>query len=448
MNGRQDTIAAIATPSGSGAIGIVRLSGPDSLTIARRISRTQPQPRHAHFCTFLDQDNRVIDNGILLYFPAPNSFTGEDVIELQGHGGPIVLNMLLKQMLQYGARPARPGEFSERAYLNGRIDLLQAEAIADLINSASERAARSAARSLEGEFSETVNRIVEDMIALRVYIEGALDFPEEEIDFLAGQDINARLDALLHRLEELLARAEAGRRLGSGLRVAIIGRPNVGKSSLLNRLLQVDRAIVTEIAGTTRDTIEDTVLIEGTPVTIVDTAGIREPADPVEREGIRRSRDQAARADVILLMTDSRDVDISGVWVDVPAAGGTPIIVHNKIDRHDLPASLQTIDGQEHVFLSAKTGAGLDLLKQRLAERAGTADAGEDVILARQRHTDALRSAAAQVRSGLDAFRQARSAELLAEELRKAQESLGSITGGFHNDELLGEIFSRFCIGK
>lgn len=448
MSGRQDTIAAIATAAGNGAIGIVRLSGPHSLQIGRRIGGIEPTPRHAHFCTFRDGHNRIIDQGLLLYFPAPNSFTGEDMIELHGHGGTIVLNLLLKQMLDSGARLARPGEFSERAYLNDRMDLLQAEAIADLINSSSERAARSAARSLEGEFSENIHHIVDRLIALRVYTEGALDFPEEEIDFLAGPEMEKRVGSLLEDFNILLKRADAGRKLGTGLRVVIAGRPNVGKSSLLNRLVQADRAIVTEIAGTTRDTIEDTVLIEGAAVTLVDTAGIRKSDDPVEREGIRRTRDEIAKADAVILVTDEVDIDIDQLCNDIPEASSAPIIVHNKIDLHDQLARQQKIDDYTHIFVSAVTGAGMDLLRQQLAKTGGMADIGEDVILARQRHIDALQTARQYVCSGLDVFRKLHSAELLAEELRRAQQLLGGITGEFHNEDLLGEIFSRFCIGK
>lgn len=448
MQDRQDTIAAIATAPGAGAIGIVRMSGPQSLPIARQISATEPRPRHAHFCDFRDEQDRIIDQGLLLYFPAPNSFTGEDMVEFQGHGGDVVLNILLKRLLDLGARLARPGEFSERAYMNDKMDLVQAEAIADLISSASERAARSAASSLEGEFSRAIHDLVQQIISLRVMIESALDFPEEEIDFIDAREVNAKLDAVRASVEELLSFAEAGRRLRSGLRVAIIGRPNVGKSSLLNQLVRLERAIVTEIAGTTRDTVEETVMLNGCPVTIIDTAGLRESDDPVEQEGIKRSREALSRADLIMLVTDQLDEDLSMMMGEVNKTDTSLMIVHNKIDASGIRAESITRDGTRHVFVSARTGEGMDLLREALAERAGAADAGEHVILARQRHIDALTVARDRLASGDHVFTLSRSAELLAEELRKAQEALGTITGEFHNDELLGEIFSTFCIGK
>jgi len=449
MADRQDTIAAIATPPGNGGIGIVRLSGSNSLRIAGEITRAEVMPRQTYVRTFHDQQNRIIDRGILIYFKSPHSFTGEDVIEFHAHGGRIVLGLLLQEALDRGARLARPGEFSERAYLNDRIDLIQAEAIADLIESQSAQAARSAARSLEGEFSASINRIIDSLISLRVFIEGALDFPEEEIDFLAGSDVQERLTQIGAMLGTLSSRATAGRKLAAGLRVAIIGRPNVGKSSLLNRLVQASRAIVTEIPGTTRDTIEDTFLVKGMPVTLVDTAGIRDSADPVEQEGIRRSRDEMIKADVILLMgdTNTAGIDESGLMPELEQTGKM-IILHNKIDLYAGQPGSQKIDGIRHIHISALTGAGMEMLIEALAEITGVSGDFEDVVLARQRHINALHAAQAAIAAGAAAYKSSGSAELLAEELRNAQQLLGGITGQFHNDDLLGEIFSRFCIGK
>lgn len=450
MADRQDTIAAIATPAGNGGIGIVRLSGRNSLQIAREISRIDAKPRYAHFCTFRDQLGRTIDQGILIYFKGPNSFTGEDVIELHGHGGQTVLNLLLTETLLRGARLARAGEFTERAYLNDRIDLVQAEAIADLIDSVSTQAVRSAARSLEGEFSESINRSIDKLITLRVFIESALDFPEEEIDFLAKADLDKQLQSLAETLDVLLIRAIAGSKLRAGLRAAIVGRPNVGKSSLLNRLAQASRAIVTEIAGTTRDTIEDTVLIDGAPLNIVDTAGIRESSDPVEQEGIKRSRNEIKKADVILLMTDNDDerVDAFGILQDEPQARQRLVVIHNKIDVYNKAPSIQIIEGVQHVYLSARTGAGVEMLREVLKQMTGAGEVGEDAVMARQRHINALQSTKEFIVAGAAAYKTGGSAELLAEDLRKAQQALGEITGEFHSEDLLGEIFSRFCIGK
>lgn len=448
MSDRQDTIAAIATPSGNGGIGIVRLSGKKSLDIARAITGSEPLPRYAHVCTFRDPLGRTIDQGILIHFKAPASFTGEDIVEFQAHGGRVVMQLLLQAVLHEGARLARPGEFTERAYLNDRIDLVQAEAIADLIECTSSHAARSAIRSLEGEFSENIQRLVDQLVSLRVYVESALDFPEEEIDFLANPALLVQLESALTTLDSLILRAEAGRRLRGGVRVAIIGKPNVGKSSLLNRLAQTNRAIVSAIAGTTRDTIEDSVLIEGIPVTIIDTAGVHDSADPVEQEGIKRSRDEIEKADIILLMTEKKHTDLPAEIRKSGTLDSRVLIVHNKIDVYGDEPRLEMMGNVPHVYISALTGAGMELLLQQLSGTAGLAHVGEDAILARQRHLTALQAARARVHEGIDVFRKAGAAELLAEELRKAQLYLGSITGEFHNDELLGEIFSRFCIGK
>jgi len=450
MADRKDTIAAIATPAGNGGIGIVRLSGSTSLQIALAITSIHPQPRHAHFCTFRDHEEHIIDKGVLLFFKGPESFTGEDVIEFHGHGGQMVLGLLLHEALIQGARMARPGEFTERAYLNDRIDLVQAEAIADLINSSSARSARSAARSLEGVFSAQINHTIETLISLRVFVEGALDFPEEEIDFLAKSDLVQRLQDLFETLTNLLRRADAGNKLKSGLRVAIIGSPNVGKSSLLNRLTGTNRAIVTDIAGTTRDTIEEAVLLDGVQIHIVDTAGLRVATDPVEQEGIRRTRLEIDKADAILWVIDT-DPDSS--IIDVRAELGSKpeqklVLIRNKIDIDEILPFERTINGALCLGVSAYTGAGFDILEGILKNLAGISESEEDLIFARQRHLDAIRVAKDAVHSGMEAYRLSGSAELLAEELRKAQAHLGEITGEFHNEDLLDEIFSRFCIGK
>lgn len=450
MADRKDTITAIATPAGNGGVGIVRLSGPASFEIARALTGVRPKPRHAHFCTFRDQEQHILDKGILLYFKGPESFTGEDVIELHGHGGQVVLGLILRETLIRGARLAGPGEFTERAYLNGRIDLIQAEAIADLINSSSGRAARSAARSLDGVFSEYINQSIEKLISLRVFVDGALDFPEEEIDFLAKSDLLKRLQDLYDTLTKLLRRASAGNKLRSGLRVVIIGRPNVGKSSLLNRLLGTNRAIVTAVAGTTRDTIEESVLLDGVQLHIIDTAGLRAAEDLVEQEGIRRTRLEVDKADAILMVIDSdSDRDTAELKAELALKPDQQLLlIRNKIDVDGSMPYERVTAGVLSLGVSAQTGAGLDLLERALKNLTGISEAEEDLLLARQRHVEAIRVAVDAIHSGMESYLKSGSAELLAEELRKAQTRLGEITGEFHNEDLLGEIFSTFCIGK
>ena len=449
MTGRQDTIAAVATPQGTGGIGIVRLSGPASLAIAREITGlAQVRPRYACYTAFRDRDGGLIDRGILLYYRAPSSYTGEDVIELQGHGGRVVMGLLLKAVLAAGARPARPGEFTERAYLNGKLDLIQAEAVADLIESRSVQAARSAARSLEGEFSSRVHALRDALVSLRVLVEGALDFPEEEIDFLKDESLGVKLSDIESGLEHILEGARRGRRLREGLRVAIIGRPNVGKSSLLNALTRTDRAIVTEIAGTTRDVIEEELQLDGLAINIVDTAGIREPGDAVEREGVRRTMAELERADLLLLVTDRDETTLDEApWQEMPAGSRSTILVHNKIDLRGVPPGIRESPEGAHVSLSARTGEGLPLLIDALQSRAGETS-GEDVVLARARHVRALEEAKRHVDDASRLHADRCGPELIAEELGNAQKSLGEITGEFHAEDLLGEIFSRFCIGK
>ena len=441
-----DTIAAIATAPGRGGVGVVRVSGASLGAFAFELCGREPKPRTAHFMRFLDAEERVIDEGILLYFSAPASFTGEDVLELQGHGGPVVMQMLLERCLQLGARLAEPGEFTRRAFLNGKLDLAQAESVADLIEASTAAAARSAVRSLSGRFSEEVHRIVDALIDLRMLVEATLDFPEEEIDFLESARALPRLDAIRAQVEELLDRARQGALLRSGLNVVLVGEPNVGKSSLLNQLAGEDRAIVTEIAGTTRDALRETIQIEGIPLHIIDTAGLRETVDTVERIGIERTWREIERADVILRLVDAVQGEPSDDDIDrrLPPSVRR-ITVVNKIDLVGLAAGRSEVAGRIRLQVSARSGEGVELVRQELLRIAGWHAHGEDVILARERHLTALRKALAHV---IEAGGQLGALELFAEELRLAQEQLGEITGEFTADELLGVIFSRFCIGK
>ena len=441
-----DTIAAIATAPGRGGVGVVRVSGASLGAFAFELCGREPKPRTARFTRFLDAEERVIDEGILLYFSAPASFTGEDVLELQGHGGPVVMQMLLERCLQLGARLAEPGEFTRRAFLNGKLDLAQAESVADLIEASTAAAARSAVRSLSGRFSEEVHRIVDALIDLRMLVEATLDFPEEEIDFLESARALPRLDAIRAQVEELLDRARQGALLRSGLNVVLVGEPNVGKSSLLNQLAGEDRAIVTEIAGTTRDALRETIQIEGIPLHIIDTAGLRETVDTVERIGIERTWREIERADVILRLVDAVQGEPSDDDIDRRLPPSVQrITVVNKIDLVGLAAGRSEVAGRIRLQVSARRGEGVELVRQALLRIAGWHAHGEDVILARERHLTALRKALAHV---IEAGGQLGALELFAEELRLAQEQLGEITGEFTADELLGVIFSRFCIGK
>jgi tRNA modification GTPase len=450
MAGKQTTICAIATPPGRGGIGIVRISGPQARRIARAITGHDPEPRRAVYCAFKDRDGQIIDNGVLLFFQAPASYTGEDVVELQGHGGQIVLSMLRKRVVELGAEHARPGEFTERAFLNHKIDLVQAEAVADLIDSASEQAARCAHRSLMGEFSELIAKLRGELIDLRVYVEGALDFPDEEAEFLVEGAIRKRLQDCLATLDSVLARARSGRILNEGVQVVILGRPNVGKSSLLNRLSGTDRAIVTEIPGTTRDVIEDRILVRGVAVTIADTAGIRDTEDRIEIEGINRAITEAERADVVLLVVehDGADTELDYLKRKLKRAGKI-IVVKNKIDLvAGRPGVTHATNDITHVYLSAKTGTGIDLLEDLILKSALEEASVENAVLARARHIEDLTQTRARLQAGLAAHDQGGASELLAADLQAAQNCLGRITGEFAADDLLGEIFARFCIGK
>ena len=443
-----DTIAAVATPPGAGGVGIVRISGPAAATIARLLTRRRPRSRIFHFSTFYDSTGATLDRGLGVFFPGPASFTGEDVYEVHAHGSPIVLDLLLRRVCELGARRARAGEFSERAFLNGKLDLAQAEAIADLIAAGSEAQARAALRSLEGEFSAHVRALFDALVRLRAWLEAALDFPEEEIDFLSAPQLRSELDHVRSLTTNLLAAAQRGALLRDGLHVVIIGRPNAGKSSLLNALAQSDRAIVTEIPGTTRDVLRERVQFDGVALTLVDTAGLRESADLVEREGIRRALAELERADVIVLVTDTAHAVSDRTLFPPSTPALSRLIVHNKIDITGEPHRTEAnADGETQLWLSARNGAGLPLLRAELARRAGAGDAAEGAFSARTRHVQALQRVALHLH---DAHEQLlnRTGELAAEELRQAQQALGEITGEFSSDDLLGAIFSSFCIGK
>jgi tRNA modification GTPase len=446
-----DTIVATATPPGRGGIAVVRVSGPLVKAIAEKILKKVPAPRFATFATFFDHDETVIDEGLSLFFPGPHSFTGEDVLELQGHGGPVVVDCLIRRVLACGARLARPGEFSERAFLNDKLDLAQAEAIADLIDASSEQAARSALRSLQGEFSKKITSLVNALIHLRMYVEAAIDFAEEEIDFLADQQITTDLASLLSELSVIQASAVQGSLLRDGIYVVIAGSPNVGKSSLINALSGKDIAIVTDIAGTTRDVLRDNILIDGMPVHIIDTAGLRESTDVVEQEGIRRAYAEIARADFILYVVDAtQSVASSNVSLflkNIPAHAKT-IVVRNKIDLVDGRPTLSTEQDKTIISLSAKAHQGIDLLRNHIKSVVGLTGSNEGIFSARRRHLDALTRAKTFLLSGQEQLLNHRAGELLAEDLRQAQLALSEITGEFTSDDLLGKIFSSFCIGK
>lgn len=439
---KPDLIAAIATAPGRGGVGVVRVSGADVAPLATAVLGRVPEARHATFARFIDGCGGVIDEGIALYFAAPHSFTGEHVLELQGHGGPAVLDLILQRCVELGARLAGPGEFTRRAYLNGKLDLAQAEAVADLIDAASGEAARSAMRSLSGAFSARIAELVEALTRLRMLVEATLDFPEEEIDFLQQADAFGRLDRIDASLAAVRAQAKQGALLREGLTVVLIGQPNVGKSSLLNQLAGFEAAIVTEIAGTTRDTVREAIQIRGVPLHIVDTAGLRDTDDPVEQLGIARTWAAVEKADVALLLVDAAHglgEREAAILARLPAVAR--LTIHNKID---VSAEAPRAAGDE-IWLSAKTGAGVELLRGKLLEAAGWQSAGEGAFMARARHLDALARGAAHLAA---ARRAATQLELFAEELRLAQAALSDITGEFTADDLLGEIFSKFCIGK
>jgi len=445
-----DTIAAIATATGYGGVGIIRLSGSAATAIARAITGLVPQPRYTKLCTFSDDQDSAIDQGLIIYFPAPNSFTGEDVIEFHGHGGPVVMNMLLKRCLQAGARQARAGEFSERAFLNDKMDLAQAEAVADLIESSSEQSARAAMRSLQGVFSERVHTLTEALIHCRMHIESAIDFPEEEIDFLADESIVKQLDVLLDKLQQLSNSAQQGKLLQQGMTVVIAGRPNAGKSSLMNSLVESERSIVTEIAGTTRDIVHETIQLDGMPVHLIDTAGLRNSDDVVEQIGVQKAWSEIAVADILLLLIDSTDRDAEQeAVIESQLPRSIPLVrLYNKIDLVDQPDCCEQQDQETSLSISTKTGAGLDVLREHLKSCSGYISAESGGFSARTRHIQALQSCEQRVGMAKSQLLDNKAGELAAEELRLAQNFLAEITGEFSSDDLLGRIFTSFCIGK
>jgi tRNA modification GTPase len=457
----KDTIVAQATPPGRGGVGVVRISGPNVPVIAAALLKQQPEARRVCFSAFHASNNTVIDQGIALLFTAPASFTGEHVLELQGHGGQIVMDLLLKEIITLGARQARPGEFSERAFLNNKIDLTQAEAIADLIDSSSEQAARNAIKSLQGEFSKRIHELVEALTMLRMYVEAAIDFPEEEIDFLADSTVGSDLDEVMQKLNQVLIEAHQGAALQEGMNVVMAGLPNAGKSSLLNRLSGKDSAIVTNIPGTTRDVLREHIHIDGMPLHIIDTAGLRDSSDEIEQEGIRRAWSEIKRADRILLVVDSNTAsathphDIWPDFVDHLESLNNITVIQNKCDL--LNAESEFIEARSNkkpeqpcpiIRLSAKQGDGIDLLTDHLKDCMGYQAGSEGSFSARRRHLDALGRAQALLEVGQLQLQVAQAGELLAEDLRQAQQCLSEITGEFSSDDLLGRIFSSFCIGK
>jgi tRNA modification GTPase len=438
-----DTIAAIATPAGAGGIGVLRVSGPAAPRIAQALLRREPRPRHAHYVRVRDDDGALLDQALLLFFPAPHSFTGEDVLELQAHGSPPLLQAILRRLCALGARAARAGEFSERAFLNDKLDLAQAEAIADLIAAGSETAARAAMRSLDGEFSRRVRTVFERLVETRLHVEAAIDFPEEEIDFLGDGQIQARLDAVRSALAGLLRDAERGQRLRDGLHVVLVGPPNAGKSSLLNALARHERAIVADVPGTTRDLLREQVNVDGIELTLVDTAGLRSGGDAIEREGMRRAQTELERADLALVVLGPGDV-VDDTLKHALRAVPEVLWLHNK---SDLETTLLAGPVDRHLAISARTGAGLDQLARDLARIAGRGEGSDGAFSARARHVEALRRCDGHCEAADTHLRQ-RHGELVAEELSLAQQALAEITGEFRSDDLLGRIFGSFCIGK
>jgi tRNA modification GTPase len=443
-----DTIAAIATAPGRGAIGIIRASGPEVPALARALLGSLPAPRSATLARFLDDDGSAIDEGVALYFPAPASFTGEHVLELQGHGGAIVLDLLMRRLLALGCRTALPGEFSERAFVNGKLDIAQAEAIADLINAGSAAAARAAVRSMRGEFSAHIEALQQRLTELRKRLEAAIDFPDEEIDFASHADLDRRLREIFDDFARITATARHGALLRDGLNVVIAGKPNAGKSSLLNRLAGEDIAIVTDLPGTTRDVLRQSLLVDGLALNLIDTAGLRATHDVIEAEGVRRARGEIAKADLLLYVTDAADPEWDAPHAAEPPADVPTIRVLNKIDLSGTAARIDAGKTPVEIHLSAKTGAGLELLRTALKQLAGFQSSEAGALSARRRHLEALTLARRHVQNGAENFARARALELFAEDLRLAQGNLSEITGEFGSEQLLGEIFRSFCIGK
>ncbi len=443
----QYTIAAIATPPGNGGVGIIRISGTKVPEIAKQLFNKPLIPRYAQFSAFLDGDGGVIDSGISLYFPAPASYTGEDILELQGHGGSVVLDMLLRRVISLGARLANPGEFTERAFLNDKLDLAQAEAVADLIESSTEQSVRSAQKSMQGEFSNQINELVTELTELRIYVEASIDFVDEEIDFLTDGVVEKRIIRLLQRIQQIQKTAQQGRLLRDGMTVVLVGKPNAGKSSLLNALAGHEAAIVTDIAGTTRDVLRERIQLDGMPLHIIDTAGLRDSENTIEKEGIRRAHLEIQKADKILLLIDAREAESDELLKTLPTH--IPITkVFNKIDLLNIEPEIMQTETGFNCYLSIKTGQGMSLLRQHLKESVGFNEATDNVFMARRRHIEAIRAGSEFVESALSQLQINQAGELVAEDLRHAQMSFSEITGKVSSDELLGKIFSSFCIGK
>ncbi|MBT4765781.1 MAG: tRNA uridine-5-carboxymethylaminomethyl(34) synthesis GTPase MnmE [Methylococcales bacterium] len=445
----EDTIAAIATPFGKGGVAIIRISGPQSSDIAQQLSSRKPQNRKALFTSFYDASNHIIDSGICIYFKGPNSYTGEDVVEVQGHGGIVVINMLLKRIIALGARIAKPGEFTERAFLNNKLDLTQAEAVADIIESTTEHSVRSAQRSLQGTFSKLIHELIGELTELRIYVEAAIDFVDEEIDFLNEGGIEQRIKLLSEKLTLILSNAKTGQLLRDGISVVLVGKPNAGKSSLLNCLTGEETAIVTDVAGTTRDVLKEYIQLDGLPLHIIDTAGIHDSNNLIEQEGIRRAHKEIQYADKVLIIHDVRDQHgINEFISQLDSDNDKRVIIFNKIDLINQPAKVVYSKDGDQIFLSIKTGEGFDLLTDYLKKSVGYDENQEAVFIARQRHVNALSEALIAINNGLIQLQQNQAGEIVAEELRLAQNHLGEITGKISSDDLLGKIFSNFCIGK
>ena len=448
MDNRIETIAAIATPPGNGGVGIIRISGQAVPEIAGKLLGRLPAPRQAIYSGFADTNGSAIDSGIAIYFPSPHSYTGEDILELQGHGGAVVMDMLLRHILSLGATLARPGEFTERAFLNNKLDLAQAEAVADLIESSTEQSVRSAQKSIQGVFSGQVNELVEELTSLRMYVEAAIDFVDEEIDFLTDGVVESRVVKLAEQIRKIQQTAKQGRLLRDGMTVVLAGKPNAGKSSLLNVLAGHEAAIVTDVAGTTRDVLRERIQLDGMPLHIIDTAGLRESENVIEKEGVRRAHEEIKKADRILQIIDIRESETDQQLLDFLPKHIQTTKIYNKIDLTNVKPEIQKTVDSYKIYLSIKTGAGLGLLKQHLKQSMGYNEASEDVFIARRRHLEALSQASQFVDGALRQLQEYQAGELAAEDLRLAQNKLAEITGEFSSDDLLGKIFSSFCIGK
>jgi len=444
---KSDTICALATAYGQSGIGVIRVTGPLSKSISKKILHQDLEPRYAYYGSFFDNDNNLIDKGVAIAFPGPNSYTGEDVVEFQGHGGVSVIRKLLETIISLDVRVAEPGEFTKRAFLNGKMDLVQAEAVQDLIQSSSEESALSAVRSLTGEFSEKINQILSELIALRVFVEATIDFSDEEIDFLESHEVSSKLHSLKLTLLNILESANQGAILRDGIHVAIAGKPNAGKSSLLNSLTKQPSAIVTDVAGTTRDVLKETIQIDGMPIHIIDTAGLHNSDNIIEQEGIRRAHTEINNADVVLLVYDASDKSVDLSILPESVKDKPKIVIKNKIDLTGSKAGIQKIQNNPEISISAKNGDGINIVRKALADFAGLNSNTEGVFLARKRHIIAINETLSFINSAISQL-DGGASELVAEDLRQAGMHLGQITGEFSSDDLLGQIFSSFCIGK